>query len=174
MRVRAADIQAAMGTIGRLRPSRDELAISLSRVDLRSIALRGAHTRLSGSRFRYAKPRPVGAGWGMARAQRSDTTLTAADLRRAYLEHAHLPGSNLSRAALQEANLRHADPLSHADLRGTNLTGAVLDGTVLTGAHADNTIWAPPSTPKDATKPTSWKTATTTPHSRGHHGHRRA
>jgi len=46
MRVRAADIQAAMGVLGRLPPSRDEPVISLSRVDLRSIALRDA--RLSG------------------------------------------------------------------------------------------------------------------------------
>jgi hypothetical protein len=38
MRVRAADIQAAMGTLGRLPRSRDEPDISLSRVDLRSLA----------------------------------------------------------------------------------------------------------------------------------------
>jgi Pentapeptide repeats (8 copies) len=52
MRVRAADIQAAIGVLGRLPRSRDETVISLSRVDLRSIALRDA--RLSGSSFRYA------------------------------------------------------------------------------------------------------------------------
>src|SRR6266705_2304451 len=38
--------------------------------------------------------------------------LTAADLRRANLDHAHLAGVNLSRATLQGANLHRAD-LSH-------------------------------------------------------------
>ena len=52
MRVRAPEIQAAMGTLGRLPRSRDEPVTSLSRVDLRSIGLRDS--RLSGSRFRYA------------------------------------------------------------------------------------------------------------------------
>jgi Pentapeptide repeats (8 copies) len=52
MRVRAPDIQAAMGTLGRLPRSREEPPISLSRVDLRSVALRDS--RLNGSRFRYA------------------------------------------------------------------------------------------------------------------------
>jgi hypothetical protein len=135
MRVRAPDIQAAMGTLGRLPPSRDEQAISLSRVDLRSVALRGA--RLNGSRFRYANlARSVlGGVW----LERSD--LTAADLRQAYLEHAHLTRANLSRASMQSADLRHAD-LSRADLRGANLSGAILVGTALTGAQADNaTTW---------------------------------
>jgi uncharacterized protein YjbI with pentapeptide repeats len=111
MRVRAADIQAAMGALGRLPPTRDEQVISLSRVDLRSIALRGA--RLSGSRFRYANlARSVLSGVWL---EHSD--LTGADLRQARLDHAHLAGANLSRASLQGANLRQAD-LSRADLRG--------------------------------------------------------
>lgn len=135
MRVRAPDIQAAMGTMGRLPPSRDEQAISLSRVDLRSIALRDA--RLSGSRFRYANlARSMLEG---AWLEHSD--LTAADLRQADLHRAHLTGTNLSRAALQGANLRRAD-LSNADLRGADLSDTDLDDTVLTGAQADKaTIW---------------------------------
>lgn len=134
MRVRAADIQAAMGALGRLPPTRDEQVISLSRVDLRSIALRGA--RLSGSRFRYANlARSVLSGVWL---ERSD--LTGADLRQARLDHAHLAGANLSRASLQGANLRQAD-LSRADLRGADLSGAILDATILTGAQADkNTL----------------------------------
>jgi hypothetical protein len=52
MRVRLPISRRPMGVLGRLPPSRDETVISLSRVDLRSIALRDA--RLSGSRFRYA------------------------------------------------------------------------------------------------------------------------
>lgn len=135
MRVRAPDIQAAMGTLGRLPRSREEPAISLSRVDLRSVALRDS--RLNGSRFRYTNlARSVLGGVWLENAD-----LTAADLRSANLDHAHLAGANLNRASLQEANLRHAD-LRHANLRGANLRGATLDGTQLTGSHADQaTIW---------------------------------
>jgi uncharacterized protein YjbI with pentapeptide repeats len=135
MRVRAADIQAAMGVLGRLPPSRDEPAISLSRVDLRSIALRNA--RLNGSRFRYANlARSVLGGVWL-----EDSDLTAADLRQANLDHAHLARANLNRATLQGASLHRAD-LSHADLRGADLSDAFLDGAVLSGAQADAaTIW---------------------------------
>lgn len=135
MRIRLADIQAAMGVLGRLPPARDEPAISLSRVDLRSVALRDA--RLSGSRFRYANmARAVLIG---AWLERSD--LTAADLRRADLGGAHMAGANLSKATLRWANLRQAD-LSNANLRGTDLRETVLDHTTLTGAQADHTtIW---------------------------------
>jgi pentapeptide repeat protein len=132
MRVRAADIQAAMGVLGRLPPARDEAVISLSRVDLRSIALRDS--RLSGSRFRHANlARSVLDGVWL---ERSD--LTAADLRQASLNRVHMAGANLSRATLKGANLHQAD-LSKADLRGTDLTDAILDDTVLTDAQADTT-----------------------------------
>ncbi len=95
MRVRAPDIQAAMGTLGHLPRSREEPAISLSRVDLRSVALRDS--RLNGARFRYANlARSVLGGVWLERAD-----LTAADLRLANLEHAHLAWANLSRASLQ-------------------------------------------------------------------------
>jgi Pentapeptide repeats (8 copies) len=135
MRVRAPDIQAAMGVLGRIAQPRNQPVIYLSRVDLRSIALR--HARLSGSKFRYAN---------LARAvleevwlDRSD--LTAADLRQAFLQDAHLNGANLTRAYLQGADLRRAD-LTGADLRGASLTDAILDDTVLTGARADHaTTW---------------------------------
>jgi hypothetical protein len=145
MRVRAPDIQAAMGVLGRRVPSRDEPVIYLSRVDLRSLALRGS--RLAGAKFRYAN---------LARAVLKDvrlnhSDLTAADLRRADLErarlhdanlrHAYLQGANLHRADLSRANLSRAD-LSRADLRGAILSDTIIDGTVLTGAQADNaTVW---------------------------------
>jgi len=135
MRVRAPDIQAAMGVLGRRSPSRNEPTIYMSRVDLRSIALRGS--RLGGAKFRYANlARAVLVGVWL---DRSD--MTAADLRRSYLEHAHLNGANLSRAYLQGANLHHAD-LSQADLCGANLTDTILDGAVLAGAQVDKaTTW---------------------------------
>ena len=94
MRVRAPDIQAAMGVVGRRAPSRDEPVIYLSRVDLRSIALR--RSRLSGTKFRYANlARAVLAGVWL-----DHSDLTAADLRRAFLDDAHLNHANLSRASL--------------------------------------------------------------------------
>ncbi len=135
MRVRAADIQAAMRTLGRLPRSRDEPVITLSRVDLRSMALSGS--RLNGARFRYANlARSVLEGVWL---ERSD--LTAADLRCARLSGAHLAGADLSCATLQGANLRGAD-LSHADLRGADLSDTILDSTTLTGAQADKTtVW---------------------------------
>jgi len=135
MRVRAPDIQAAMGVVGRLAPSRNPPVIYLSRVDLRSIALRRA--RLSGAKFRYAN---------LARAvleavdlEHSD--LTATDLRQAFLQEARLGQADLSRALLQGADLRRAD-LTDADLRGANLSGAALDEATLAGAHGDHhTTW---------------------------------
>ncbi len=86
MRVRAPDIQAAMGALGRLPRSREEPTISLSRVDLRSVALRDS--RLNGSRFRYANmARSVLGGVWLENAD-----LTGADLRLVSLDHAHLAG----------------------------------------------------------------------------------
>ncbi|MFC0115321.1 pentapeptide repeat-containing protein [Kibdelosporangium aridum] len=135
MRVRAPDIQAAMGVLGRRTPSQPEEVMYLSRVDLRSVALRGA--RLAGAQFRHANlARAV-----LAKVQLEHADLTGADLRRAYLERSQLARANLTRTCLQDVNLRDAD-LSYADLRGANLTGAILDRAVLTGALADRTtIW---------------------------------
>jgi Pentapeptide repeats (8 copies) len=135
MRVRAADIQAAMGVLGRLPPSREEPVIYLSRVDLRSIALRRA--RLIGARFRHANL--ARAVLDAVHLEHSD--LTAADLREAVLENAHLNGAVLAGAYLHGARLSGAD-LTDADLRGADLAGAILDGTILTGAQADqHTTW---------------------------------
>lgn len=135
MRVRAPDIQAAMGVLGRRAPSPDTQTIYLSRVDLRSIALRSA--RLTGAQLRYSNlARAVLVG-----AQLDGSDLTAADLRGTRLERTRLTNANLSNADLQGANLHGAD-LTLADLRGANLSGAILDGTVLTGARGDSaTTW---------------------------------
>jgi hypothetical protein len=125
MTVRAPDIQAAVGILGRFPPSADAKMLFLSRTDLRGLQLDGA--KLIGVQIRHTN---------LARAFLRGTRLDGCDLqdtdlRRANLEHVHLVGADLSRAYLQDADLRHAD-LSQADLRGTNLTGAILDRTVLT------------------------------------------
>lgn len=135
MRVRAPDIQAAMGVLGRRTPSPNPQVVYLSRVDLRSIALRGAD--LTGAQLRYSNlARAVLAGVHL-----DGSDLTRADLRRAYLERAIFTKANLSHAYLQGANLRGAD-LRGADLRGAALSGATLDQAILTGARADlTTIW---------------------------------
>jgi len=135
MRVRAPDVQAAMGVLGRRPRSRDDQVVYMSRVDLRSISLRDA--RLTGAQFRHTNL----ARATLAGAQLDRTDLTDADLRQTVLQDTNLNGANLSRAHLQGADLRRAD-LRGADLRGTNLSDTILDGTVLTGAEADAaTIW---------------------------------
>lgn len=133
--VRAPDIQAAVGVLGRRPPSPGAGMLYLSRTDLRGLQLVSAE--LTGVQIRHTNL--ARAFLRETRLDRSD--LKDTDLRGADLENARLTGADLSHAYLQGANLRRAD-LSHADLHGTNLTGAVLDGTVLTGAHADNdTSW---------------------------------
>ncbi|MFD9887716.1 pentapeptide repeat-containing protein [Amycolatopsis sp. NPDC059027] len=140
MRVRAPDIQVAMGVLGRRPASWNQPVVFLSRVDLRSVALRDS--RLGGAQLRYSNlARAVLAGIHLEHAD-----LTAADLRRSYLERAHLVEANLGRAHLRGANLRHADlsgaDLGAADLRGADLTDARLDRAVLAGARADaSTVW---------------------------------
>jgi Pentapeptide repeats (8 copies) len=135
MTVRAPDIQAAAGILGRLPDSPDASALYLSRTDLRGIQLGGAE--LTGTKMRHAN---------FARAQLRGTRLDGCDLedtdlRMANLEHAHLSEAILRRAYLQEADLREAD-LSRADLHGADLTGTILTGTVFTGARADRTtVW---------------------------------
>jgi Pentapeptide repeats (8 copies) len=135
MRVRAPDIQSAMGVLGRRKRARDQPVIYLSRTDLRSLALRGA--RLTDAQFRYANlARAVLTGVHL-----DGSNLTAADLRQAHLEGARLTRVNLNRAYLQRANLRGAD-LRDADLRGADLSDTILDGTMLAGARADaTTTW---------------------------------
>ncbi|MFG1604567.1 pentapeptide repeat-containing protein [Actinoplanes sp. NPDC049265] len=140
MRVRAFDVQAAMGVIGRRGNGVPQPVLYLSRVDLRSVALRDAN--LSRSTFRYSNlARSVLIG---ARLEASD--LTGADLRRARLDGARLTRSTLTRAHLDGANLSGADltgaDLSGADLSGADLTGADLSGVELRGVRADAaTVW---------------------------------
>lgn len=135
MSIRAPDIQAAVGILGRLPPSADARMLYLSRTDLRGLQLDGA--KLTGVQMRHAN---------LARSLLRETRLDGCDLkdtdlRQAGLEHASLAGANLRSAYLQDADMRHVD-LSQADLRGANLTGAILDRAVLAGARADNaTAW---------------------------------
>jgi uncharacterized protein YjbI with pentapeptide repeats len=136
MTVRAPDIQAAAGILGRLPPSPDASALYLSRTDLRGIQLGGAE--LAGTQMRHTN---------LARAQLRGTRLDRCDLedtdlRMANLEHAHLSEANLRHAYLQDADLSEAD-LRQADLRSANLTGALLTGAVFAGARADNTTTWP-------------------------------
>jgi hypothetical protein len=132
---RAPDVQAAISALGHRPPSRDELPLYLSRVDLRGAYLPGA--RLAHAMIRHANL----ARAGMSRADLEGSDLEDTDLRRAYLRHARLAGTKLRRAHLQEADLRGAN-LAGADLRGANLDAALLNGADLTGVRSDAaTVW---------------------------------
>lgn len=124
---RAPDIQAALVLLGHRPPSRDELQLYLSRVDLRGAYLPGA--RLANAMIRHANL----ARAGMSRVNLEGSDLEDTDLRLAYLRHARLAGAKLHRAHLQEADLRGAN-LVGADLRKANLQGADLRGADLRGA----------------------------------------
>jgi hypothetical protein len=132
---RAPDVQAAISALGRHPPSRDELQLYLSRVDLRGAHLPGA--RLANAMIRHANL----ARTGMIGADLAGTDLEDTDLRQAYLRSARLTGAKLYRAYLQDTDLRGAD-LRDADLRGANLRGARLDGADLSGVRVDAaTVW---------------------------------
>ncbi|WP_157408292.1 pentapeptide repeat-containing protein [Actinoplanes sp. N902-109] len=106
MRVRAPDVQAAMGVLGRRPPDRRQPVLYLSRMDLRSVALNDAN--LTGAKLRHANlARAVLIG---ARLDAAD--LTGADLRSAHLEGASLTGADLTGALLDGAVLlrARADP----------------------------------------------------------------
>jgi hypothetical protein len=132
---RATDVQAALAVLGRRPPSRDELQLYLSRVDLRGAFLYDA--RLSNALLRHTNL----ARAQMPGAQLERADLEDADLRQANLQRARLTGANLHQAYLQDADLRGAD-LSTADLHGANLHGAQLEGTDFAGARFDDTtVW---------------------------------
>jgi uncharacterized protein YjbI with pentapeptide repeats len=155
LRVRAADVQAAMTVLGRrtVLPG-DPPVLQLDGLDLRAASLAGAHLELAdlsgsdlaGSGLRAAalgganleRTRLAGGDLGQAaltgaRLEEADlrgaglagASLEAADLRRANLRGADLSGTDLSRANLGEANL------SEARLEGAKLEGAVFDGANL-------------------------------------------
>lgn len=138
LRVRSADVQAALEVLARRPASPEERQLYLSRVDLRGLSLEGAMLR--GTQMHYAN---LARSW--LRAARLDASdLKGTDLRRAYLEDAHLAGRNLSNSTLQGADLRGAD-LNGANLSGADLRDVNLDRTVLSGARADAaTQWPAP------------------------------
>ena len=124
LRVRAADIQAAISVLGR-RLGGPGHQLELSRVALQQAHLRQA--RLAGADLHYAD-------------------LSAADLSGVDLQLADLTGIRLAAAVLISANLHQADlrtailwyvRLDDADLRGTDLTGADLSGAHLPRARLE-------------------------------------
>jgi hypothetical protein len=125
LRVRAADVQAAMSVLGRRLRVPGFQQLELSRVALQRAHLRQA--RLAGADLHYSD-------------------LSAADLSGADLQLADLTGIRLAAAVLISANLHQADlrtailwhvRLDDADLRGTDLTGADLSGAHLPRARLE-------------------------------------
>jgi Pentapeptide repeats (8 copies) len=132
LQYRAPAVQAALAVLGRRLRYRDEMALNLSRVDLRGAFLN--HARLSDAMVRHTNL----ARARLVEVQLENADLEDADLRQANLQRACLIGANLRKAYLQDADLRGAD-LRRADLRGANLHGASLNGAQLAYAHADST-----------------------------------
>jgi hypothetical protein len=125
LRVRDADVQAAMSVLGRRLGVPGHQQLELSRVALQGAHLRQA--RLAGADLHYSD-------------------LSAADLSGADLQLADLTGIRLAAAVLISANLHQADlrtailwhvRLDDADLRGTDLTGADLSGAHLPRARLE-------------------------------------
>jgi hypothetical protein len=132
LQYRAPVVQAALAVLGRRSRYRDEMALNLSRVDLRGAFLN--HARLSNAMVRHANL----ARARLVEVQLENADLEDVDLRQANLQRARLTGANLRQAYLQDADLRGAD-LRRADLRGANLHDASLNGAQLENAHADPT-----------------------------------
>jgi uncharacterized protein YjbI with pentapeptide repeats len=148
LRVRAADVQAAMTVLGRRTVlAGDPPVLQLDGLDLRAAALAGAQLDLAdlssgdlaGSGLHAAGLR--GANLARVRLTEVDlgeadlagARLQEADLRRAGLAGANLEGADLRRANLRGANLSGSD-LTRADLREANLSEAKLEGAKLEGA----------------------------------------
>jgi hypothetical protein len=145
LRVRAADVAAAITVIGRSAPWRDGTA----RLELGSVDLRNAYLVEADLHDAWLHEINLNGAW-----------LRDSSLRRAALGNAGLRQLHARRADLRQVDLRCAD-LEGADLRGAqldgarlhgaNLTRAQLEGTVLEGALADATTrWPEGVDPVDA------------------------
>jgi uncharacterized protein YjbI with pentapeptide repeats len=121
LRMRAADIQAAMTVLGRRQVAPgDPPALELDGLDLRNAALPGAN--LSGATL---------AGADLSGANLREADLRAADLRQARFAEADLRGATLRGARLQDADL-HGALLGGADLERADLEGTLLRQANLT------------------------------------------
>jgi hypothetical protein len=135
LRVRAADVQAAMTVLSRRMNPDPEWPLYLSRTDLRGLHL--ARADLSGTLCRHGNlARAWLRGTNMDDCDLTDTDLRDANLVQVSLVNATLVGAHLKGADLRGANLRGAD------LRGADMRAIHLRETALTGAKADEqTKW---------------------------------
>lgn len=147
LRVRAADVQAAMTVLGRRTVlAGDPPVLQLDSLDLRAAELAGAHldlADLSGSDLAGSGMHAAGLrGANLARARFAQGDLGEAVLAEARLQGADLRAAGLTRANLQAADLRRANlrgadlsasDLTRADLREANLSEAKLEGAKLQG-----------------------------------------
>jgi uncharacterized protein YjbI with pentapeptide repeats len=158
LRMRAADVQAAMTVLGRRQvvpgdppvlelggldlrnatlPRTNLSAATLAGVDLSGANLRGADLQgadLRQARFRKADLREATLrGARLQDADLREATLAGADLERADLEGAILREADLTDGRLALAILRRAN-LGEADLHRAQLRGATLDEAILWSA----------------------------------------
>ncbi|NUW30961.1 pentapeptide repeat-containing protein [Nonomuraea sp. SMC257] len=132
--LRAPDIHAALGVLGRREPVRGQV-LRLDRVVL-------PHADLASARLQDVD---------LHFSDLTEATFIGADLTRADLTGVRLAGANVADAVLYQADLRDAvltgalaegidlrgTDLSKADLRDTNLRGARLDYSDLRGARVE-------------------------------------
>jgi uncharacterized protein YjbI with pentapeptide repeats len=125
------ELQAFDGERTRILSGRDFSCSDLSRVDLRRVALDGAH--MAGANLDRSDLR----GATLFDAQLQGASLAFARLESANLEGAELQGAVLAGAQLQDAELNSVQ-LQGANLLGANLQGAFLGGANLRGASLDH------------------------------------
>jgi uncharacterized protein YjbI with pentapeptide repeats len=156
LRLRAADVQAAMTVLGRreVAPG-DPPALELGGLDLRSATLPEANLAaadlagvdlsgadLRGSDLRHADLRHAWfAGADLRKATLRGASLQNANLQLAMLAEADLDGADLEQAILRQADLTDGR-LAMANLRQANLGEACLRGAKLRGARLDGAnLW---------------------------------
>jgi uncharacterized protein YjbI with pentapeptide repeats len=154
LRVRAADIQAALTVLGRRTVVHgDPLVLELSRLDFRKADLSSAQfymadlteADLSGALLQRANLHVA----NLRKARLVQADISEADLSQACLQDADLQEAKLARAGLEDADIQRANlraanlidsRLLRANLQGTNLgqanlQRAKLDGASLNGAN---------------------------------------
>lgn len=130
---RAADVQAAMTVIGRMKREPGSVDLDLSRTDLASVSLGGAN--LEGAEFHGANLRHAMLnGTDLRKAGLQGANLQGARLEEANLGGAILKGASLQSASLGEANLQDA-MLDGADLQEAGLLMANMKGAMLEEAN---------------------------------------
>jgi uncharacterized protein YjbI with pentapeptide repeats len=136
LRVRAADVQAALTVLGRRQAPMDSAqSLDLRVTDLRRADLTGAQlaeVNLFGAQLQEARI----FGGNLRAAILAEAQIEGAFLAEVQLQGADLRRARLQQAALSKADLRHAN-LSSAKLQDADLSSAKLEGATLFAARLE-------------------------------------